>query len=263
MAAVLVVGMSTLSPLPMDLNQFLEWYRELGKLKIFWAKPLHGIKPISIKDEGCLLEVEWFKRNRIEKAVMCIAGALDKAFETVTRAGWAYSTKLILVPEDSEVDLAGRVDAKSILYFWDVHTKTLEPKEQVRTTVASEWGVEDVKVFREIHRNSWGYFIPPRENDHLVILAWLDEEPVGMAYLNKRNFNIDYGIHVKRDFWRMRIGTKILKENLRVSGELGAKHISAVRVLRSLRNSSSDRRALSFYKANNPSLKFNVFRVHV
>jgi GNAT superfamily N-acetyltransferase len=94
-------------------------------------------------------------------------------------------------------------------------------------------------------------------------LAWLDEEPARMAYLNKHNFNIDYGIHVKRDFWRKRIGTKILKEALRTSGELGAKHISVVRVLKSLRNSSSDRRALSFYKANNPSLKFNVFRVHV
>jgi hypothetical protein len=51
-----------------------------------------------------------------------------------------------------------------------------------------------------------------------------------MAYLNKHNFNIDYGIHVKRDFWRKRIGTKILKETLRASGELGAKHISVVRV---------------------------------
>jgi GNAT superfamily N-acetyltransferase len=96
-------------------------------------------------------------------------------------------------------------------------------------------------------------------------LAWLDEEPAGMAYLNKHNFNIDYGIHVKRDFWRKRIGTKILKEALRTSGELGAKHISVVCVcvLRSLRNSSRDRRALSFYKAYNPSLKCNVFRVHV
>jgi GNAT superfamily N-acetyltransferase len=262
-AAVLVVVMSTLSPLPMNLNQFLEWYRELGKLKIFWAKPLHGIKLLSIEDEGCLLEVEWFKRNRVEKAVMCIARTLDKVFEMVTTVERAYSTNLILVPEDSEVDLAGMVDAKSILYFWDVYTKTLEPNEQVRTTVASEWDVEDVKVFREIHRNSWGYFIPPRENDHLVILAWLDEEPAGMAYLNKHNFNIDYGIHVKRDFWRKRIGTKILKEALRTSGELGAKHISVVRVLRSLKNSSSDRRALSFYRANNPSLKCNVFRVHV
>jgi hypothetical protein len=34
-------------------------------------------------------------------------------------------------------------------------------------------------------------------------------------------------------------------------------------VLRLLGNSFSDRRALSFYKANSPSLKFNVFRVHV
>jgi GNAT superfamily N-acetyltransferase len=152
------------------------------------------------------------------------------------------------------------VDAKSTLYFWDVYTKTLEPNYRVRTTVASEWDVDDV---REIHRNSWGYFIPPRENDHLVILAWLDEEPAGMAYLNKHNFNIDYGIHVKRDFWRKRIGTKILKEALRTSGELGAKHISVVCVLRLLGNSFSDRRALSFYKANSPSLKFNVFRVHV
>jgi len=250
-------------PLPMNLNQFSEWYKELGKLKIFWAKPLHDMKPISIQDERCLLEIEWFKRNRVEKAIMCIARAPCQAFEIVATTGRAYNTRLIVVPEGSDLDLAGRTDSKSVLYFWDVHTKTLEPNEQARTTTKSEWSVEDLKVFSEIHRDSWGFFIPPRENDHLIVLAWLDEEPIGMAYLNKHNFNIDYGIHVKRNYWRKRIGAKLLAEVLRISEGMGSKRVSIVRILRSLRNSSSDRRALSFYKANNPSTKCNVCRVLV
>lgn len=82
-----------------------------------------------------------------------------------------------------------------------------------------------------------------------------------MAYLNKYNLNIDYGVHVIRDFWRNRIGTRILREVLNLSKGLDAKYVSVVRILRSLRVSSSDRRAILFYTANNPAIRLTACRM--
>lgn len=42
-----------------------------------------------------------------------------------------------------------------------------------------------METFKQIHKSSWGFFIPPRNGDHIVILASLNDLPVGMAYLNK------------------------------------------------------------------------------
>jgi len=66
---------------------------------------------------------------------------------------------------------------------------------------------------------------------------------------------------VARSLWRNRIGTRILRETLDLGKKLGAKHTSVVRVLRSLRISSSDKRAISFYRSNNPYLRLNVYRL--
>lgn len=93
----------------------------------------------------------------------------------------------------------------------------------------------DLNIFKKIRKSSWGFFIPPRENDHIVMLAYLNSTPVGMAYLNKNNLNIDYGIHVVKDFWRNRIGTRILIETLELAKQLNASYMSVVRVLRSIR----------------------------
>ena len=108
---------------------------------------------------------------------------------------------------------------------------------------------------------SWGFFTPPRKGDHVIILAYLRGVPVGMAYLDRWNFNIDYGIHVLRNYWRMRIGTAILRKVLEISKELGAKQVSVVRVLRTPSGSPSDKRAALFYRVNNPYLRFNVCRL--
>ncbi|MEZ0346272.1 MAG: GNAT family N-acetyltransferase [Infirmifilum sp.] len=67
--------------------------------------------------------------------------------------------------------------------------------------------------------------MPPRSGNHIVILASLNDLPVGIAYLNKNNFNIDYGIHVINSFWRNRIGTRILNEALGIARQLGVKYI--------------------------------------
>ncbi|MGC8935730.1 MAG: GNAT family N-acetyltransferase, partial [Thermoproteota archaeon] len=171
------------------------------------------------------------------------------------------SVKLAVIPEDFSSMLFQFTDAKSVLYFWDVNSKVLEGNSKVKIVNLFEWNEAYLNTFRKIHKESWGFFIPPREDDHVVILAYLGSTPVGMAYFNKNNFNIDYGVHVVRELWRNRIGTRILEEALRVAKQMNASYISVVRVLRSTRIFSADRRALSFYKANQPSLRLSVCRV--
>jgi hypothetical protein len=86
--------------------------------------------------------------------------------------------------------------------------------------------------------------------------------PVGIAYLNIHNFNIDYGIHVIKP-WRRRIGTALLTKSLELAKFMDASNISVVRVFRSVKGTPpSDTRATKFYKANNPSIKLSIYRLN-
>ena len=249
--------------LPMNLNQFIGWYRELGKLKIFWAKQLNSVKLVSADEEKCLMEIEWAIRKHTERAIMIVAKDSNKASEMLRKSNDRYldATKLVMIPEVDTLNPPYEINARSILYFWDQASNTLEPNSEVRITTLFTWSDNDVETFKQIHKRSWGFFIPPRKEDHIIVLAHLNDTPVGMAYFNKNNFNIDYGIHVIRNLWRNRIGTRILRETLDLGEKLGAKHISVVRVLRSLKISSSDKRAILFYRSNNPLLRLNVYRL--
>ena len=79
--------------------------------------------------------------------------------------------------------------------------------------------------------------------------------------MNVNNFNIDYGIHIIRPYWRRRIGTALLAEILRLAKSMGALRISVVRVFRSVKGTSSDMGAVEFYRANNPCVKMSVYRI--
>jgi len=85
--------------------------------------------------------------------------------------------------------------------------------------------------------------------------------PVAMAYLNIHNFNIDYGVHVIKSHWRRRIGTRLLAELLKLARTMGSPALSVVRVFRSKRGTSSDIRAVRFYRANGPSKRMSVYRL--
>jgi hypothetical protein len=104
--------------------------------------------------------------------------------------------------------------------------------------------------------------VPLRGGDHAILIAFPGGSSVGMAYLNIHNFNIDYGIHVIKPCWR-RIGTVLLAEALRLAGSMGASRVSVVRVFRSIMGTSSDVRAVGFYRANNPLLKASVYRIKI
>jgi len=59
--------------MPLSPNDFAEWYAELGKLKIFWAKPVKDIHVIDEEGGAVLMDVKWIVRNRIRRAVLAIA----------------------------------------------------------------------------------------------------------------------------------------------------------------------------------------------
>jgi len=246
----------------LSLGDFVKWYTELGKLKIFFAKPVREVKVVEEGDGAAVLEVSWVVRGRAEKAVLAVVERADRRAvgELVKRLGGYNATKILMAPEDAPVDL-GAIDARGVVYWWRVPAATLEPNREVRVAVFDAWGEEEVAAFREVHRGSWGFFIPPRPRDHLVVVAFLGGEPVGMAYLNVNNFNIDYGVHVVKQHWRKRIGTRILAEALRLAEERGADAASVVRVFRSVKGRADDIRAVKFYRANNPAARMAVYRI--
>lgn len=109
----------------------------------------------------------------------------------------------------------------------------------------------------EIQKDSWGFFKNPLEND-MILIAEKDGENAGMAYLNSINFNVDYGVHVKKNFWRMGVGKAIMDTALGCARK-ESPFLSVIRVFRSLNGTSADRRAVAFYSACNPSLKLAVY----
>lgn len=249
-----------LDPFPFKVEEFADWYRELGNLKIFWAKPLKELK-ILMGEDSHLIKVEWNVRRGVKRGIICIAKALDEALKEIKRFKGKGVSLIMLVPEDQAVeDVVKRIaSARSILYFWDVNAKTLTPNMEVNVVALRDWNEGD--EFKSVQRRSWGFYIPPVKGKHIVLLATFKGKVVGLTYLNLKTFNLDFGIHVVKEFWRRRIGTRLLSESLKLAREHGGRLVSVVRVLRSVRWTSSDRRALGFYRANMPKLRFSVMRL--
>ena len=245
----------------MDFENFVRWYTELGKLKIFWAKPVESVKLVREEEDISFIGIKWLVKGKVKRAVLAFVKREEKVAEGIRGLKeYKDSTKILIVPEDSFVNL-NAINARSILYFWNTSTKTLKPNKDVKLEVYCKWGERELELFKRVHKQSWGFFIPPRLQDHIVILGFLHDEPVALAYLNTNNFNIDYGVHVVRLHWRKRIGTRILAELLKVAKSMGSSNVSVVRVFRSIRGTSSDIRAREFYKANNPLIRMSVFRL--
>ncbi|PLJ77418.1 GNAT family N-acetyltransferase [Infirmifilum sp. SLHALR2] len=243
-----------------SFEEFVEWYRELGKLRVFWAKNAASISLVGLSVEAAVVSVKWLVRRRVVDAslVVCSSPAPTDLPALLSRVGG--SAVILVVPKGTPFD-ASLVDAKSVLYFWGPNAEVLEPNREVEVRVYREWSSEDMAAFERVQKQSWGFFVPPRPGDHRVVAGFLGGEPVALAYLNARNFNIDYGVHVARRYWRRRVGTRILAELLSLARELGAKRVSVVRVFRSARGTTSDLRAASFYEANRPSLSLEVYRL--
>nr|MDO8043812.1 hypothetical protein [Candidatus Baldrarchaeota archaeon] len=247
----------------MCFEDFIKWYSEIGKLKVFWAKIVRSVDLLGEENGLTLINVKWIVRKKVKEAILAIVERRQKilkAMELFSKHGDA--TRILVVPENLTVNL-NLVNARSILYFWKIDGKTLEPDKNVRIEVCREWSEDELEIFRSIHKKSWGFFVPPRPEDHVVILGYLNDVQVAMAYLNIHNFNIDYGIHVVKAYWRRRIGTKLLVEILKLAKTMNAHNVSVVRIFRSIRGTSSDIRAAKFYKANNPLIRLSIYRIAV
>ena len=243
---------------------FKKWYSELGKLRIFWAKPIEEIKLIEETNKYWVSRIKWKIRRGHKNAVMLVFR--NNPYADMLKKINASKQNYILVAcgeryRDYVVEHLETVSAESMLYVWctlDDFGKVKNVNMEIKRLT---WWTSDTEgIFRIIHRESWGFYIPPREKEHIVILASLNSIPVGMAYLNNHNSNIDYGVHVRRRYWRRGIGSAILRECIAASRDMGFKHVSVVRVFRKVGGRADDERASSFYEANNPKFRFRILR---
>jgi len=256
-------------PLLRDLAQYERWKSGLRLLRVFWAEgerlTLLGLKG-GEKIQGVLrvLKVPFLERKRwggegkergevqdvfpqpleVEGLKALLAGAE----EILAREGplhfgisewkepyWEALERLGFSPY-----------ARSVLIAWD--TKGEIPKEGNPAVEIRLASLEMKATLRRIQRSSWGFFIPPDFERQDVLVAFLDGQPVGSAYLNRLTHHIDFGVHVRREFQRRRVGTAILREALRLCRERGARRMFVTRVLRAIAKiNESDRVALRFY----------------
>jgi len=246
------------SALPTTLDEFIKWYRAAGELRVFWLKPVRSIEVINSSSTSYAISATWVVRGRLRRAVISVSRSFAEALDLVR----GRDVAIVLTPEgDPTVDYS-LVSAEGILYFWDLsRLSLLKPNEDVVVRAFSSWGDSLAGDIAAVHRSSWGFYVPPRRGVHVVLVAYLSGQPVGAAYLNTANFNIDYGVHCARRYWRMRFGTRVLKEIVDLARGFGARYVSVVRVFRRVKGSGSDRRAVAFYRANKPRYTLRVFRV--
>ncbi len=251
---------------PGGLEHFQAWYAAAGLLKIFWAKPLARIQAALQGPEVCRLEIVWTVRRKPRPARLWLVQ--DPA--VLTPPAPEDPPTLALFPEDAHNRLAVAVQARSMVYLWPARAPAPPGNSRVRVRVLDTWNEADLAALRQVQRASWGFWIPPVAGTHRVLLAVLESEPVGLAYWNPKNGNLDFGIHVARPFWRQRIGTRLFSEALGLTRKAGLPYLTVVRVFRSLRQApgtpplwgtAADRRALAFYRFLGPKVRRLVVRL--
>ena len=255
-----------------DLHGFIDWYYYICAIRTFWTKPVRDIEIIYEHYDPILwiLNVNWNVRSRRNRALLIINNDLKFLFSNDNLISFFrnYGGDLVLfIPENLfNVDLLDRlnVNARSFIYFWSLSSiNLLEPNWNVDVKFYDCWNDDLEGDLRFIQKRSWGFYIPPNRDLHLIFIGYLNGKPVGSAYFNWISGNIDFGVHVVRDFWRNRIGTRILFELLNFAGKMNFNYVSVIRVFRRIMGSSSDFRARSFYLANNPSFGFEVLRFNL
>ena len=250
-----------------SVEAFTNWLRGLGGLRIFWAKPVERIEVVSCRP--LIVEVLWRVRRRPKQALIMVTndmGGLGKrikeAFCSTNAPDNTQANYILITASEIPAEL---YDRRSIVYIYSTRdSRLLEPNWSINVEIREYHDLTGdlLRELRSIQKESWGFYIPPLEND-VVFIARLNNEAVASAYYNPLSSNIDYGVHVVRRLWRRRIGTRILYEVLSYAKQLGRSWVSVVRVLRGRKPTTSDRRAMSFYEANNPQAKLNIYRLTV
>ena len=249
-----------MNPLPFTLKEFEKWLRGNGHLRTFWLKPVESITARET-EKGAIIKISWKVRSKLRTAVLAASTTTQAALKLLREAGEEGGTvKLILTPEEAEEP--ENAWQKSILYYWQLgKLRLFDPNPAIKVEAHEEWNEELEREIKKIQESSWGFYKPPKPEVDVVLLAKLQDEAVGLAYLNKHTWNIDYGVHVAREHWRRRIGTTLVHAVSQYVASQGGDYFTVVRWLRSPKATTADKRALAFYKANSPTARLAVYRL--
>jgi len=249
--------MTCFSPLD-HVECLVKWLKGLSVLGIFWAKRVKEIT-ITFKDPLVLI-IDWERSKRKALFTLCYEFSNDCLSYLQNFAGNEDIDLLLLTVSELP---QGLYDMWSKIFIYDPNKAFLEPNSEVIIEVYEPGRVNDnvVSAIEAVQRGSWGFYKPPPREDFVLIAKLPGGEPIGSAYYNPTSSNIDYGVHVSRPYWRRRIGTRILVEVAKLAKTLGNEWVSVVRVVRGIRPTQSDRRAIAFYRANKPKKELNVYRL--
>jgi len=137
-----VMDMRLLNLLPLREDEFIKWYHELGKLKIFWAKPVLKTEWLQ-KSEKYLLRIIWKVRNK-EKEAMILSlkewrwdGSLQEILSKFRNMG-----KIVLTLNEIPVEYTR---AKPYVWFWKLEDAPLKGNMAVEIKIYHKWTEEDLK----------------------------------------------------------------------------------------------------------------------
>ncbi len=248
---------------PIDDSECLtKWLRGLGNLGIFWAKKIRGIEVIT--QNPLTLLIEWQHSKRSKSAFLSLCHRISRiCLDSLRGLVGDKDTDLFIITLSELIqDL---YDRWSKIFIYDVDGPFLVPNRGVSVEIYTPEHVSDhiASTIETVQRSSWGFYKPPPKGDYVLVAKISGDKPIGSAYYNPISSNIDYGIHVSKPYWKRRIGTRLLVETARLAMSLGHRWISVVRVMRGIKPTLSDRRAIAFYRANNPKLELNVYRLAI
>jgi GNAT superfamily N-acetyltransferase len=259
-------------PLFTTLPAYEAWRQEMGILRTSWASGEERLALLGVEEDGHLVAVaralrvpfherkRWGGQGEARGEVQDIAlarlddtllasllRAAEELFQTHGLTAFGVSA---WVPE--QWPLLERLGLspykRSVLLGWEVAQPL--PKAGNFNVVVRLGAPKERPLLRRIQAASWGFFIPPDFSRQEVLLAWLDERPVGSAYLNRATGNLDFGVHVVRELWQQRVGTALLEAARQQCLAWGLPRMTVVRVLRALtRINPTDRQAWCFYRA--------------
>lgn len=147
---------------PLTPDEFAHWYRHLGRLRLFWAKPVVELFPLYRLVEGCVVKVRWSsEKPRLEEAYLIILRRAKKLDFAAALRG----TKILITPEQVEKSL---YQARGGLYIYSA-------SRPCATGLYLEKPPE-------------GH--PEPGPDHVLLYSGPDMKY--LLYLNRWNFNIDY-----------------------------------------------------------------------
>lgn len=264
-----------------DLEKYERWKAQMGSLLCFWALPHKKSWRLGVKKEGRIrgvltvskVEVPFFERRLWKDKEE--RGEIEDIYLEEKDEGTLSSLlfKAIEILREEDVLEVGISEwkrpyfpllerrnffpyARSVLLGWESR-ESIRKKPNPLVSIKKA-GPEELETLRDIQMKSWGFFIPPDFDAHLLFVAYRGGKPVGSAYLNKKTGNIDFGIHVVQDYWRMRVGTTLLCALADHSRMLGLE-LTVVRAIELTKVKESDQVALRFYFANGATLMREYF----